>query len=111
MFFTPEHSFRKLSSIQMQVSRTPLRKDATDVRWVRLTNYNPRRVRIIEGERPCYVNSPLDLLPQLHLAPWRWLPPQLPQSRGAGAIIIIIITISAPASASASSAAATMVAM
>src|ERR1700722_11118521 len=112
MFFTPEHSFRKLSSGRMQASRTPLRKDATDVRWVRLTDYHPRRVRIIEGERPCYVNSRLDLLPQPRLAPWRWLPPPLPRSRGAGAAAgAIIITISAPASASASSTAdmATMV--
>src|ERR1700687_2225313 len=88
----------------MQFSRTPLRKGATDLRWVRLKP-STRAKAHIEGERPCYVNSLLDLLPQLLLAPWRWLPPQLPRAAGDGAAAGIT-TISVMALASASSVAA-----
>src|SRR5260370_2950175 len=103
-FHPPEHSFRKLSSNHKQTSRTPLREDATDVRWARLKR-STRAACAHLGERPCYANLLLDLLPQLLSAPWRLPLPPLPQSRGAAAGVVIITT-SATASASASSVAA-----
>src|SRR5712692_468710 len=74
---TPEQLFRKLYSRRMQFSRTALLSEATDVRWVTL-NCQTRAKAHIQGERPCYVNLLLHLLPQLPSARWRWLPPQLP---------------------------------
>src|SRR5271156_2874759 len=51
-----------------------------------------------QGERPCYVNSPLDLLPQLRSARWRWPLPLLPLIPGA-AHGVAIITSAVPTSA------------
>src|SRR5260370_21102912 len=104
-FHPPEHSFRKLSANHKQPSRTRLREDATDVRWARLKR-STRAACAHLGERPCYANLLLDLLPQLLSAPWRWPLPPLPQSRGAAAGVAVIITTSAMASASALSVAA-----
>src|ERR1700737_1427309 len=99
MFFTSEYSFRKLSSHEMQFSRTPLPSETTDVRWVELKR--PTRAKgAHQGERPCYANSHSHLLPQLLLARWRWLPP--PRRRTgraaewAAASVAFIITTSAP---------------
>src|ERR1700730_251684 len=109
MFFTPEYSFRKLFSNEMQFSRTLLLREATDVRWVRLKR-STRAKAHTQGERPCYAKSRSHSLPQLPSARSRWLPP--PRWRtgraaeGVAALVAFIITTGAPASASATSAAA-----
>src|SRR5216684_2387810 len=108
--FHREQPFRKLYSRRMQFSRTALLSEATDVRWVTL-NCQTRAKAHIQGERPCYVNLLLHLLPQLPSARWRWLPPQLPLAGVEGAVagvVGIIITTGAMASASATTVAMAM---
>jgi len=44
---TSEQPFRKISPNRLRLSRTLHLGDATDVRWGKLTDDNPRRARII----------------------------------------------------------------
>jgi hypothetical protein len=50
MFFTSEYSFRKLSSNEMQFSRTPLLRETTDVRWVELKRPTRAKAHIKEND-------------------------------------------------------------